>query len=119
MDIFTDTEKNIIKKEYTYNDTTRLNWNEHFTEHQLDSTYNSLVKNCSTKSVILAPFNSTKTHLSDLHLSVEDLIDNDCMILAQRIWERDWQYQNNNNCELDNGVYNKFVADAKPLELQK
>jgi len=33
MDIFTDTEKSIIKKEFTYNDTTRLNRNEHFTEH--------------------------------------------------------------------------------------
>lgn len=92
MDIFTETEKNIIRKEFTYNDTTRLNRNEHFTEHQLDSTYNSLVKNCSTKSVILAPFNSTKTHISDFHSSVEELINNECMILAQRIRERDRQY---------------------------
>ena len=74
-----------------------------------------MIKNCSTKSIILAPFNSTKTHLSDYHLSIEELIDNDCIILAPRCRERDWQYQNNNNCELDNGVYNKFVPEAKPL----
>ena len=40
------------------------------------------------------------------------------MILAQRIRERDRQYQNNNNCELDNGVYNKFVGDAKVKQLE-
>lgn len=119
MDIFTETEKNIIWREFTYNDTTRLNWNEHFTEHGLDSTYNSLVKNCSTKSIILAPFNSTKTHLSSFHSSIEDMTDNYCMVLAPRCWERDRQYQNNNNCELDNGVYNKFVVEGKEDEKNK
>jgi hypothetical protein len=34
-----------------------------FTEHALDSTTNALMKNCSTKSVVLAPFNSTRTHI--------------------------------------------------------
>ena len=34
-----------------------------FTEHQLDSTQNSILKNCETKSIILAPFNSTKSNL--------------------------------------------------------
>jgi hypothetical protein len=37
---------------------------ESFTEHQL-STQNSLVRNHSTKSVILAPFNSTITEIDD------------------------------------------------------
>jgi hypothetical protein len=36
-----------------------------FTEHLLDSTQNSILKNCETKSVILAPFNSTKSNLDD------------------------------------------------------
>lgn len=35
-----------------------------FTEHALDSVNNSLLKNCETKSVILAPFNSTKSNLN-------------------------------------------------------
>ena len=41
-----------------------------FAEHMsLNSTQNSLVKNVSTKSVILAPFNSTRTHIDeDFHL---------------------------------------------------
>jgi hypothetical protein len=36
-----------------------------FTEHMLDSTQNSILKNCETKSVILAPFNSTKSNLQE------------------------------------------------------
>lgn len=43
----------------------------------LHSTENSLVKNVTTKSVILAPFNSTRTHIDDnVHLrkSVQELI---------------------------------------------
>lgn len=35
-----------------------------FTEHALDSTTNALMKNNTTKSVILAPFNSTRTHIA-------------------------------------------------------
>jgi len=39
------------------------------------------------------------------------MVNNDCMILGDRCRERNRQYENNNNCELDNGVYNKFVID--------
>lgn len=44
--------------------------NDPFAEQMsLNSTQNSLVKNVSTKSVILAPFNSTRTHIDeDFHL---------------------------------------------------
>lgn len=34
-----------------------------FTEHMLDTTQNNMAKNCETKSVILAPFNSTKSNV--------------------------------------------------------
>jgi len=56
----------MIKKEYTYNDPRRYNRNENeepvdcFTEHHLESVYNSL-KNATSKSIILAPFNSTQS----------------------------------------------------------
>lgn len=85
LDIFTDNEKETIKKEMIYANTRRINRNfgkeplptdfqqmtdnsdifPFFTEHRLDSTQNSLVRNHTTKSVILAPFNSTLTHISD------------------------------------------------------
>jgi hypothetical protein len=67
MDIFTESEKDIIKKEFTYNDARRLNRNygdPDFTEHGLDSTVYD-IDNCSTKSVILAPFNSTKSNVME------------------------------------------------------
>ena len=64
LELFNDLERDMIRKEYTYNDPRRYNRNENeepvdcFTEHNLESVYNSL-KNVTTKSIILAPFNST------------------------------------------------------------
>ena len=80
IELFNDQEKEKIKKEFYSYDTSRYNRNidnfqidndeasrthtsDGFTEHQL-STQNSLVRNHSTRSVILAPFNSTISELS-------------------------------------------------------
>lgn len=123
INIFTDTEKEIIRTEFTYNDTRRLNRNMKnestvFTEHNLDSTHNSLVINQTTKSVILAPFNSTKTHLSDLHDSIKDIMfrKGEVFKLCAKVRDIDRQYEFNNNCELDNGVYNRFVNEEDKKE---
>ena len=54
LDLFNDQEREMIKKEYTYNDPSRFNRNENedpidcFTEHNIDSVYNTL-KNVSEK----------------------------------------------------------------------
>ena len=81
-----------------------------FAEHMsLNSTQNSLVKNVSTKSVILAPFNSTRTHIDEnFHNrdSIQDLmIDKRVIKFDAKVKEVDRQYEANNNAELDNGVY--------------
>jgi serine/threonine protein kinase len=66
LQLFNQHERELIKKEYTYNDPSRYNRNENeepidcFTEHNIDSVYNTM-KNCSEKSIILAPFNSTQS----------------------------------------------------------
>lgn len=77
----------------------------------LNSTQNSLVKNISTKSVILAPFNSTRTHIDEnFHLndSIQDLmVDRKVIKFAAKVKEVDRQYEANNNAELDNGVYHQ------------
>lgn len=77
----------------------------------LNSTQNSLVKNVSTKSVILAPFNSTRTHIDEefhLHDSIQDMmIDKKVIKFAAKVKEVDRQYEANNNAELDNGVYHQ------------
>ena len=94
-----------------------------FTEHALDSTQNSLMKNCETKSVILAPFNSTKSNLPEpvegedpvpieLSDSIKALIEPSKIIkFGPRVRDIDKQYEINNNADLDNGVYHKFDED--------
>ena len=82
IELFNDIEKEKIVREFFSYDTSRYNRNtdniavaidsseivqthttDSFTEHHL-STQNSLVRNHSTKSVILAPFNSTISQLA-------------------------------------------------------
>ena len=74
VQLFTDEEREMIKKEYTYNDPSRYNRNENeepvdcFTEHGFESQYSTL-KNQTSKSVILAPFNSTMSDNDESLLS--------------------------------------------------
>jgi hypothetical protein len=66
---------------------------------------------------VLAPFNSTWSdkHLQEemhkqLYLTNESLIlDKKVIRYANRVKDLNRQYEMNNNCDLDNGVYNKFV----------
>jgi uridine kinase len=99
VQVFTDQELQMIEKEFTYSDARRYNRNEGenipsdcFTEQALDSTLNSMIKNASSKSIILAPFNSTKSHLSDIKTgSFNDLLieKNHVMRFAARVRELD------------------------------
>ena len=90
-----------------------------FTEHELDeecgggisgSNNKGIVRNCSTKSMVLAPFNSTISEKS-LGLVIVDapLMDRRVIKYANRVKDVNRQYEMNNNCDLDNGVYNKFL----------
>ncbi len=123
VEIFNEAEKEIIKRDFSYNDMDRFRRNEDdlfFTEHALDSTQNALLKNCTTRSVILAPFNSTRSNLkadsqdeSPMSPRVRELLVSKHVIkYAARVKDIDRQYEMNNNCELDNGVYNKFVRQS-------
>jgi serine/threonine protein kinase len=120
LQLFNELERDMIRKEYTYNDPRRYNRNENeepvdcFTEHHLESVYNSL-QNVTSKSIILAPFNSTQSQIDSM--LVETIHKNLCekmMVLkfARRCREIDRQYEFNNNGELDNGVYHKFVYNS-------
>jgi len=77
VNVFTDQEKEKVHQDFAYynmkgdqNEGGEVIQTDPFAEHMsLNSTQNSLVKNVSTKSVILAPFNSTRTHIDeDFHL---------------------------------------------------
>ena len=138
LEIFSQEELDIIKKNFTYQDVRRFNRNQnkslnsqeeinYFTEHELDSTQNALMRNNTTKSVILAPFNSTRSNvLADeedkeklkqemyniLDITEGEIIDKKCIKFAPRAKDVDRQYELNNNGEVDNGVYNKFIRQS-------
>lgn len=80
-----------------------------FTEGNIDSTQNALVKNITTKSVVLAPFNSTLTHLSFKYEDQAVVYPTKKKIIKfkGRVKELDREYEKNNNGDLDNGVYNR------------
>ena len=77
----------------------------------LHGTEEPELKNIDTKSVILAPFNSTRSHVSSLHSSIEEILfqKQEVLRLNAKCRDADRQYEFNNNGLLDNGVYNKFV----------
>ena len=126
QDIFHEEEKEIIRSDFTYNDPSRFNRNERvkldeepwdcFTELNLDSM-NQTMRNASEKSLILAPFNSTMSDVDAFFKSVLAMAPmekkKDVVKFAARCRDQDRQYEINNNAELDNGVYHKFVYSSK------
>ena len=124
MNIFNDGEKLIIKKEFIYSegDEKRLDTFMHqsfnFTDKNLNSTQHALLRNFSSKSIILAPFNTTKSNFQTILVltqSVKELIVDKHMVIkfGMRVKEIDKNYELNNNCNLDNGVFNKFAQAAE------
>jgi len=123
-DIYTLKERDTIYKEFLRKDPLNKiapsenfnNLNEtdpEMTEHDLD-TKNSMEEgqllNQSTKSVILAPFNSTfscKSGNFSWSSSIKALIvPRKHLRFLPRCKDLNRQYEQNNNDELDNGVYN-------------
>lgn len=125
-DIFNDEEKEVIRSEFTYNDPSRFNRNEKvnrneepwdvFTELNLDSM-NQTLRNASTKSLILAPFNSSMSDVEEFFRESFKMAPiqakKSTIKFAARCRDQDRQYEINNNAELDNGVYHKFVYSSK------
>jgi len=116
----------MIKKEYTYNDPRRYNRNDDeepidcFTEHNIDSVYNTM-KNCSDKSIILAPFNSTQSEdMEVFKKQIKNMIVEKQVVLrlSRLCREIDRQYEFNNNGQLDNGVYHKQIVNTQENKSQ-
>lgn len=140
LDIFNAEEKAIVKKEFIYNNpkvnnrSEKINHAEEpwdcFTELNLDSIGQTM-RNESEKSVILAPFNSSISDFNEddwkgmeAGLIIHRLFDKDTALenkrdlirFAARCRDQDRQYEINNNGELDNGVYHKFVYSSRDNE---
>lgn len=77
-----------------------------------------MLRNFSSKSIILAPFNTTKSNFQTINIlsqSIKELIIEKNLVIkfGMRVKEIDKNYELNNNCNLDNGVFNKFAQAAE------
>ena len=74
----------------------------------LDTTCNLDVKNVTTKSVVLAPYNSSKSEAAEdpYYATVYSQKDKIIKIWNGKLKEIDREYEANNNANMDNGVYN-------------
>jgi hypothetical protein len=76
------------------------------------------MRNESEKSLILAPFNSTISDVDKFFKEIFALAPmmhnkKEVMKFEARCRDQNRQYEINNNAELDNGVYHKFVYSTK------
>jgi len=112
--MFTEEEKQKITKEFTFNDCwwlnrnfeTKVSWD--FTEQDLETVQNELLRNHSSKSIILAPFNSSASDV-DASISPEIkwlILSKEKIKFGPKVREINRKYEENNNQEVDNGVYN-------------
>ena len=73
------------------------------------------MKNCSEKSIILAPFNSTQSEdIEVFKKRIKPMIMEKAVVLrlSRLCREIDRQYEFNNNGQLDNGVYHKQLNNS-------
>ena len=109
ISLFDAEEKHAINKEYAYRDSNEEGDDAGtvFTEQNIDVTQNELTRNDTTKSLILAPFNSIVEDEDRKVIDESDLLDKKKLIkFSPKVKELDRQYEKNNNGEVDNGVYN-------------
>ena len=116
--LFTQEEIENIQKEFTYakrernqgiDSSTSSMQSDWFIEQNIDQSQSELTKNETSKSFILAPFNSTITdenEKSAYAVDDKDIYNKRIIKYDPRVKEIDRQYERNNNCEVDNGVYN-------------
>ena len=79
--MFTEQEKEKIQEEFSYNDLRKYNRNHEtdiscdFTEHRLETEEDDELRNLTTKSIILAPFNSTTSSQSEeMNIQIEKML---------------------------------------------
>ncbi len=119
MELFANAEKILLSKsDIDYRKADKDNIIENFTLKNLETKNDLLNKNVITRSNILAPFNSSlKKSLADSYL-FDIPYDNGIMKLIGKVKEANHQYELNNNCEIDNGVFKKELS-SKDLNKDK
>ena len=104
MNLFTVAEKILLaKSNIDYRTANKDDIIENFTIKNMDTLQEAENQNIGTKSVILAPFNSSiKQNDSFLHRDL--LIENDALKFHGKVKELNRNYELNNNGEIDNGI---------------
>ncbi len=113
ISLFTEAEKEVVRKEYCYSRKGATDTNTLFTEQNIDSTQNDLTRNMTEKSVILAPFNTTKGESQKSDRNAPMLEKRTAIRFSGKVRDVDRQYEKNNNGDVDNGVYNQLVCGSK------
>lgn len=114
VDLFTSAEKSyMLSQLQNLQELPHTTPTDFFPDQLPETKYSQ--QNAETKSVILAPFNSTCSNLQQIEKNyslpseIKAMIQSkSCLKFAGRVKEADRQYEVNNNAELDNGVYHEF-----------
>lgn len=105
VSLFSEAEKANFAKEFLHS--TESSCDSLFTEQRIDSTLTEANMNNTSKSVIFAPFNSVENEEGEMG---NECVEKKLVIrFAAKVRDIDRQYEKNNNGDIDNGVYNKFV----------
>jgi len=116
LSLFTEAEKIAIKREYLYMRKTNNGTATLFTEQNIDSTQNELTRNVTTKSAILAPFNTSQSDCSSSKNA--PLFDKQEIIkFSDKARDPDRQYEKCNNADLDQNAPKAFLDNTKNASL--
>ena len=104
MNLFTAAEKVLLaKSNIDYRFANKDDLIENFTLKNMDTLQETENQNINTKSVILAPFNSSLRE-NDSFLHKDIMIENEVLKLCGKVKELNRNYELNNNGEIDNGI---------------
>ena len=104
MNLFTVAEKMMLSKSNVdYKNGNKDELIENFTIKNIDTKQDSDNQNINTKSLILAPFN-TSLRKEQKHLFNDVRIENEVLRYCRIAKEANRNYEMNNNGEIDNGI---------------
>ena len=104
MNLFTNAEKILLSKSNVdYKNAQKEDLNENFTIRNLDTQKDTENQNINTKSLILAPFNSSIKKEEEF-LIKEIEVENEATRFCGKAKEANRNYELNNNGEIDNGI---------------
>eukprot|EP00826_Nyctotherus_ovalis_P026843 TRINITY_DN2093_c0_g1_i1.p1 TRINITY_DN2093_c0_g1~~TRINITY_DN2093_c0_g1_i1.p1 ORF type:complete len:720 (-),score=227.83 TRINITY_DN2093_c0_g1_i1:141-2300(-) len=116
-DIFTEEEVICLDKEY-WDGCKSSAGNETLNEVNISSAQSDIENNSLDKSVILGPFNSNQTDALEVPESM--ICSKESIIrFSMKVRDVDRQYEKNNNGDVDNGVYTKFLVNSNEDDLNK